>query len=149
MTRRATRSPRRDTNGTPKTPRKPPARTSPRSKPAITRTQWESLWPALIVWGIAAALAYYVGQTHWYIAWLLGGSISLFSLYMFDKQRAREGGRRVPEVVLKWLALAGGVLGGWLGMLGLRHKTQHPEFWTVQWAATAIHAILALLILRS
>jgi uncharacterized membrane protein YsdA (DUF1294 family) len=53
----------------------------------------------------------------------------------------------VPERVLQVLVLLGGVLGGWAGMLLVRHKTRHPMFWAVQWAATMLWGALGLFIL--
>lgn len=72
-----------------------------------------------------------------------------FALYAWDKHRAHTDGGRVPEKVLMAMVLAGGVAGGWVGMLLLRHKTRHMSFWVVQWVATVLWAIAAVwLILR-
>ena len=50
-----------------------------------------------------------------------------FCLYAVDKHRSRRRKRRIPERVLLWWALPGGV-GALLGMLVVRHKTRHIRF---------------------
>lgn len=83
-----------------------------------------------------------------YPAWLGGSGLALFLLYGFDKHRATSGGRRVPEQVLHGMALAGGVVGGWLGRMMFRHKTRHSLFLVVLIVATLVHAGLLLLLLQ-
>ena len=63
-----------------------------------------------------------------YIAWLTAWSMVTFAAYAIDKRQARRHGWRIPEVALHGLALVGGSIGGWLGLLGLHHKTRHPLF---------------------
>jgi uncharacterized membrane protein YsdA (DUF1294 family) len=55
--------------------------------------------------------------------------------------------RRVPNAALRLLALLGGALGGWAGMLVWRHKTRHTRFWIAQIAGTAV-IVIALWLLR-
>ncbi len=45
------------------------------------------------------------------------------------------------------LGVRGGVLGGWVGMLLVRHKTRHGYFWLTQWIASAIYIVLAWFLL--
>lgn len=103
---------------------------------------------AALVWAAGAALAWAVGAAP-YPAWLAGGTIATVLLFTFDKRQAKNAGRRVPEVVLLALVLLGGVVGGWIGMLVVRHKTRHNIFWLVQWIATALHIALCWWLLRS
>jgi uncharacterized membrane protein YsdA (DUF1294 family) len=63
-----------------------------------------------------------------YLAWLGTWSIATFAAYAIDKSQARRHGWRLPENGLHGLAVAGGAIGGWVGMLGLHHKTRHPVF---------------------
>ena len=63
-----------------------------------------------------------------YIAWLTAWSMVTFAAYAIDKRQARRHGWRIPEVALHGLALVGGSIGGWLGLLGLHQKTRHPLF---------------------
>ena len=85
-----------------------------------------------------------LGPDYWYVAWLLALSAVTCAYYWFDKRRARNGGDRVPELVLHLLALAGGFPGGWLGRAAFRHKTQHPSFTIVLALATLLHAVFVV-----
>lgn len=58
---------------------------------------------------------------------LLVNAICLL-LFAVDKRRARQGGWRVPEKTLFLWGMAGGSLGGLLGMYVIRHKTRHLKF---------------------
>jgi uncharacterized membrane protein YsdA (DUF1294 family) len=92
-----------------------------------------------IAWvGLALVLWLAVGWPV-YLSWLIAGTPVTFALFAFDKVRARQGGWRVPERALLAFVLLGGVVGGWLGMLWLRHKTLHRRFWLVQWLASVLH----------
>jgi uncharacterized membrane protein YsdA (DUF1294 family) len=95
----------------------------------MARTRYRA---ALVIL-VAAALVSFAGLVLWlgvppYIAWLGGWSGATFAAYAIDKSQARRGGWRIPEIALHGLAIVGGAIGGWVGMLGLRHKTRHPVF---------------------
>ena len=79
-------------------------------------------------------------QPYW--VWLGTTSIVTFVLYGYDKNQARTGGIRVPEVVLHSMALLGGFLGGWLGMFVFHHKTRKPIFKVVLGISTILNAVL-------
>ena len=96
---------------------------------------------------IAAGLVFLLDVAP-YFAWLAGASAALFGLYGWDKRRAAGRGRRVPEVVLHGLALAGGYPGGWLGRAVFRHKTRQPVFLVVLLLATVLHGGLIFWFLR-
>jgi uncharacterized membrane protein YsdA (DUF1294 family) len=81
-----------------------------------------------------------------YPAWLVGWSVATFTAYAVDKTQARRGGWRIPEVVLHGLAIAGGAAGGWLGLLGLHHKTRHPIFPLVLAAALTAQLVIGVAI---
>lgn len=51
-----------------------------------------------------------------------------FWLMRDDKQRAKDGKRRIPERVLFEVALIGGSFGGTIAMHRYRHKTKHWYF---------------------
>lgn len=95
----------------------------------------------IVILGIALYL-----WTRWppYLVWLIASTPLTFVLFRFDKfQAGRESGR-VPESVLLGLALLGGVVGGWAGMLVRpRHKVKKIYFWVVLVLATALHLYLA------
>lgn len=91
---------------------------------------------AIVAAALAVALSLAVP-----VAYVLGMGTSTFLVYGYDKVRARRGGRRVTEPALLVLSLAGGALGGWAGMLILRHKTRHAIFWAAQVAGTIVIAV--------
>jgi uncharacterized membrane protein YsdA (DUF1294 family) len=102
-----------------------------------------ALMAVLVALAITGALIWWLG-IRIYIAWILAMSVVTFAAYGFDKQRAVNGGGRVPELVLHALALAGGFAGGWAGRAIFRHKTLHTSFTVVLFLATAIHAAVLL-----
>ena len=103
-----------------------------------------SLTAILIVLLVGMVLVFF---TNWNPLWIWLSSINLvtFLAYGYDKAEAKSGGRRVPEIVLHALALAGGFVGGWVGRYIFRHKTLKPVFTVVLTLST----ILWLLILYS
>ena len=99
-------------------------------------------------WAIGAAIVAVIllsilsFTTSWpfYLTWLIVCNGLTMALFRYDKFQAGRGGRRVPEIVLYGLALVGGFIGGWAGMLiRPRHKTNHPLFWVVMIVSTLIH----------
>jgi uncharacterized membrane protein YsdA (DUF1294 family) len=79
--------------------------------------------------------------------WLVAVNVVTFAAYWRDKRAARRGGRRTHERTLLALNLAGGFVGGWAGMLVLRHKSRHASFRLVQSLATLLWAALVLALL--
>lgn len=61
----------------------------------------------------------------WY---LLIINLVAFVCYGVDKLKAKRNAPRVSERTLLLLALLGGSVGAWLGMLVWRHKTKHAMF---------------------
>ncbi|WP_255574558.1 DUF1294 domain-containing protein [Halobacillus sp. Nhm2S1] len=55
-------------------------------------------------------------------------NLVLFIMMGVDKRRSKRGSWRIKEKKLWGIALAGGVLGGWVGMSVFRHKTKHTSF---------------------
>jgi uncharacterized membrane protein YsdA (DUF1294 family) len=51
-----------------------------------------------------------------------------FFMMRIDKQQARKRGQRIPEKNLWSIAIAGGGIGAYLGMMMFRHKTKHTNF---------------------
>lgn len=77
-----------------------------------------------------------------YVVWVVALSITTLAFYIYDKSQSRRNGSRVPELVLHGMALTGGFLGGWLGMLALPHKVRKPAFWAVLVGSTLLHALI-------
>lgn len=63
-----------------------------------------------------------------YLAVLVLMSLVTAGVYAWDKRRARQGGRRVPEARLLLLTLLGGAMGAYWAMRTVRHKTKHWRF---------------------
>lgn len=64
------------------------------------------------------------------LAWLLAVNVVALLAYGYDKGIAGGDRTRVPEAVLLGLALIGGTLGAFAGMVLFRHKTSKPAFLT-------------------
>ena len=81
------------------------------------------------------------------ILYLVAINVVTFLLYGIDKFKAKRSRWRIPESVLLGLAVVGGSIGAWLGMMVWRHKTQHNKF---KYGIPLILAIqIAILILVS
>jgi len=98
---------------------------------------------------VAAALALFVVLAlvlgvRAYVAWLTAWSVVTFAAYAIDKTQARRGGWRIPELVLHALAIVGGAIGGWVGLLGLHHKTRHPVFPLVLAVALIVQIVIGV-----
>lgn len=62
------------------------------------------------------------------VAWVGIFSIWGMILVLKDKQKARQGRRRVPEKRLMWIGVLGGAWLMWLTMVLVHHKTRHNKF---------------------
>ena len=103
---------------------------------------------AIIAGGVLFLALLLLTNWPWYLSWLIAVNVTTFLLYGYDKFQAPREGTRVPEVVLHGLALAGGFVGGWLGMLLFRHKIRKPVF-PIVLAIASILWIVLLYFLRS
>lgn len=61
-------------------------------------------------------------------AWVLVINLWAFWVMVFDKWRAKRGGRRVPEAELLLYAFLGGAFGAKLAQKRRRHKTRKQPF---------------------
>ena len=66
-------------------------------------------------------------KVFWLTGFLIVNLIAFF-VCAFDKNRAKHGGRRVPERVLWLLTIVFGAMGMFIGMRLFHHKTQKPAF---------------------
>jgi uncharacterized membrane protein YsdA (DUF1294 family) len=87
---------------------------------------------------VIALLIWIFGAGNWFWLWLGSWSVTAFIFYGYDKMQAKRGAWRVPEVVLFGMALAGGFIGAFLGMVVFRHKTNKNQFWAVNIISTAL-----------
>jgi uncharacterized membrane protein YsdA (DUF1294 family) len=98
---------------------------------------------ALVGFGILVAFT----RIQPYLAWLGTWSLATFAAYAIDKSQARRHSWRLPENSLHGLAVAGGAIGGWVGMLGLHHKTRHPVFALILAIALTAQVIIGIKLL--
>lgn len=122
-------------------------RTSKRTTHPSTRYRSAQTTYGLLAVGAILLLGFLIYpwlQWNLYPLWLVVSSVVAFFFFRYDKAQAqRTGARRVPEVVLLALVIAGGVLGGAAGMyMRPRHKTQKPIFMLALLAGAALHAYL-------
>jgi uncharacterized membrane protein YsdA (DUF1294 family) len=81
---------------------------------------------------------------HLLAAWLVGVNLTAFGYYGYDKAQAGNAGRRVPEIVLHGLALAGGSLAAWFAMRLFHHKTVKGGFRIIFWCIVVLQIGLIL-----
>jgi uncharacterized membrane protein YsdA (DUF1294 family) len=119
-------------------------------KPSHRRWRPERLHGSIALgYSLLVALVFLVPLRHhlrWFhllAAWLAGVNLTAFAYYAFDKYRARTAGRRVPEIVLHGLALAGGSAGAFLAMRCFRHKTVKGSFRLAFWLIVLLQLGLA------
>ncbi|MFC3211900.1 DUF1294 domain-containing protein [Planomicrobium okeanokoites] len=55
-------------------------------------------------------------------------SLMAFIMMKIDKRQAQKRGQRIPEKNLWRVALFGGGIGAYMGMMAFRHKTKHTNF---------------------
>jgi len=103
---------------------------------------------ALVLALSGTLLLYTLFGLHWFLGWFLSASIVAFVLFGFDKQSARMGRLRVPELVLHGIAFAGGSFGALLGMRVFRHKTAKREFRIVMWFIVLVQCAITLYLHR-
>ncbi|WP_113093423.1 DUF1294 domain-containing protein [Rhizobium sp. Leaf311] len=82
------------------------------------------------------------------IAFFLAFNVVVFAIYWLDKSAAKNGGRRIRESTLLWLAAIGGSAGAVLAQRLLRHKTQKEPFRTILLAIVIVQmaAILSFVL---
>ncbi|TAA70466.1 DUF1294 domain-containing protein [Planococcus salinarum] len=55
-------------------------------------------------------------------------SVMALAMMKIDKRQAQKRGQRIPEKNLWRVALFGGGIGAYIGMMMFRHKTKHTNF---------------------
>ena len=78
--------------------------------------------------------------------YLLVANLVTLALFIYDKLRAEQGrvDKRIPEIVLLGLSLAGGAVGGIVGMHLVRHKTRK---WYFSWGLPVMIVLQVVLLL--
>ena len=70
-------------------------------------------------------------------------NVATFLTYGLDKWKAKRSKWRIREAALLMLAVLGGSIGAWLGMIVWHHKTQHKKF---KYGIPAIIIVQAIII---
>lgn len=70
-------------------------------------------------------------------------NVATFLTYGLDKWKAKRSKWRIREVALLTLAVLGGSIGAWLGMIVWHHKMQHKKF---KYGIPAIIIVQAIII---
>lgn len=65
---------------------------------------------------------------YFFVCYLLIINATGFLLMLIDKKKAQKRKRRIPEMTLMMVAVAGGSIGSLIGMYTVRHKTQKKKF---------------------
>lgn len=79
------------------------------------------------------------------VIWIVAINLIAFAAFGIDKQRARNGERRISERDLLGLAALGGTIGAWLGRRVFRHKTRKEDFTRNLFLIAAAQAALIIL----
>lgn len=77
----------------------------------------------------------------YFFIYVCGINVFAFLLYGIDKTLARRRKRRVPEIDLLLVALAGGSLGALIAMLYFHHKTHKSRFRILVPLALLVHVL--------
>jgi uncharacterized membrane protein YsdA (DUF1294 family) len=73
-------------------------------------------------------------------AWYAVLSGLTFAVYAVDKRAARQQRRRIPELTLHALELAGGWPGAFCAQRLIRHKNAKVSYQIIYWLIVALHA---------
>ena len=65
---------------------------------------------------------------HIVVIYLVAINVVTFLVYGIDKWKAKHSRWRIREAALLGLAVLGGSVGAWLGMIVWHHKTMHKKF---------------------
>jgi len=85
----------------------------------------------------------------WAAGYALALGVITYWMYAFDKRRAEQGGRRVPETSLHFLELLGGWAGAWIAQQWLRHKCSKAGYQVVFWLIVLLYQFVAIDSLRN
>ena len=89
--------------------------------------------------GIIGAAVFLRKMPAWALLYYLCMSAIAFAAYAGDKAAARASRRRIPEIRLHMLGLAGGWPGALIAQQTLRHKSSKQRFQAVFWLTVIVH----------
>lgn len=82
-----------------------------------------------------------------YIAYILLSSLVTFLLFCKDKKIAVKGGNRIKEKTLLSFVVFGGAIGGFIGRLVARHKTDKVYFSFTIYLSILLQAVAAAILI--
>ncbi|PIQ67382.1 hypothetical protein COY25_00500 [Candidatus Uhrbacteria bacterium CG_4_10_14_0_2_um_filter_41_7] len=101
---------------------------------------------SLIVWLIFCLVSFVIIFVNFAIPplynYYLSLNIGAFLLFGLDKYLAKIGKRRVPEKILYFTILLGGLVGAVLSMNFFHHKTSKSKFQLIAWLLILVHLLL-------
>jgi uncharacterized membrane protein YsdA (DUF1294 family)/cold shock CspA family protein len=96
---------------------------------------------ATLIAAMATVAAIGAGVPVWLLVGYLVMGIASIAHYWFDKAAAEADRSRVPEMRLHTLDFAGGIIGGLVAQVLLRHKTRKQSFAAATWLIAAAHIV--------
>ncbi|MFT4938695.1 MAG: uncharacterized membrane protein YsdA (DUF1294 family)/cold shock CspA family protein [Paraglaciecola sp.] len=69
----------------------------------------------------------------WIFILYVSSSVISVVMYIIDKSKAKEGGQRIPEITLHFLAMIGGWPGAIIAQQSLKHKNRKKSFRLAFW----------------
>lgn len=81
-----------------------------------------------------------------FLAYGLVVNLITYLAFAWDKRRAQDNKRRIPEKQLHTLTFLGGTLGAWVAIFRLRHKNRKFSFLIITILISLIHIGLAYLL---
>lgn len=75
------------------------------------------------------------------LGWYASMSATTFAMYGLDKRAAEHGRRRIPEITLHLVSLAGGWPGALAGQRIFRHKTRKQPFRIIFWSTAVANCV--------
>ncbi len=128
--------------------RRTPSRAKPRGRAPVrtpSRLRRAGDLAALALVGAHLGLLWLMAHAGILPVWLLavfaGLSVLTFAAYAHDKRAARREARRLPELHLHLLELAGGWPGGLIAQRLLRHKNRKGAYQFAFWACVLLHEV--------
>ncbi len=99
---------------------------------------------AVLLLGVLFLLGkFYFAWPYW-LLWILSINLVTFFFFLVDKLSAGYKDSRIPNMILQLLIIGGGVIGGWMGVLLLRHKSQKLSYYFILIITTIVYGWLVI-----
>lgn len=98
---------------------------------------------AVLIIVVTIFLGHYF-QVAWLWQWLFAINLVAFLMFLLDKIAATHHTGRVPNLILQLLIILAGFVGGWAGVILLRHKSQKLSYYFILILATIFYSWLII-----